>query len=202
MAHNKPYQVRGFHSCDKTVGLKVLTGEIELKPSKNPWDWLGHGIYFWEQNPQRALEYAEESAKGMQFNRKRIETPFVIGAMIELGHCLNLVEPESIALLKEGYEELKSVCKNRNKKLPENKYDNRALDCAVIQTIQDMQDRPYDSIRCPFQEGEYVYPGANFTSRLHIQICVLTPALIEGYFLPRPLDRYNPYLRSRLAQAS
>ena len=85
-----------FHSCDKEVGLKVLNGKAELKPSTNPWDWLGDGIYFWEQNPERALQYAMESSQNVQFNKKPIKTPFVIGAIIELGNCLNLVEPESL----------------------------------------------------------------------------------------------------------
>lgn len=98
MAHHRPFQVMGFHSCDKSVGIKVLNGEIQLKPSTNPWDWLGDGIYFWEQNPERALQYAIESSQHVQFNKTPIEVPFVIGAIIELGNCLNLVEPESLSI--------------------------------------------------------------------------------------------------------
>lgn len=195
MAHHKPFRVTGFHSCDRDkVGLRVLTGEIDLIPSVNTWDWLGSGVYFWEQNPQRALEYAEESAKGTQFNKKRIEIPFVIGATIELGHCLNLVEPDSLLLLKVGYEGVKKAYEELKKELPTNNDANRKLDCAVIQYIQNSQTQKYDTIRCPFNEGEEVYPGANFTDRLHIQICVLNPDKIEGYFLPRPVKKFNPYL--------
>ncbi len=50
----------GFHSCDREIGLKVLNGETQLNPSINIWDWLGSGVYFWEQNPARALESAIE----------------------------------------------------------------------------------------------------------------------------------------------
>jgi hypothetical protein len=45
----------------------------------------------------------------------------------------------------------------------------------------------YDTIRSPFQEGGPIY-------RLHIEICVLNPDLIKGYFLPRPVEEFNPYL--------
>jgi len=177
----------------------ILTGEMDLRPSNNPWDWLGQGIYFWEQNPKRALEYAIESAKGTQFNRRRINTPFVLGTAIELGHCLNLVEPESIELLRVAYEWLKKSYAELNQPLPSNQGNNRQLDCAVIQYIHLSQKQagkpPYDTIRCPFQEGSEVYPGANFTTRLHIQICVLNPSLIKGYFLPRPIDEFNPFIR-------
>lgn len=55
----------------------------------------------------------------------------------------------------------------------------------------------YDTIRSAFDEGKKVYEGANFTSRHHIQVCVLKPGLIKGYFLPRPLEEFNPYLRKK-----
>jgi hypothetical protein len=62
LAYHQPFQITGFHSCDREVELRVLNGEDQLKPSDNLWDWLGPGIYFWEQNPGRALEYAIECA--------------------------------------------------------------------------------------------------------------------------------------------
>jgi hypothetical protein len=77
-----PHSIIGFHSCDKEVGLKVLNGKADLFSSKNKWDWLGEGIYFWEQNPGRALEYGTESSEKKQFNKKPIKTPFVLGAII------------------------------------------------------------------------------------------------------------------------
>ncbi|HEX8463307.1 MAG TPA: hypothetical protein VF627_01700 [Abditibacterium sp.] len=48
----------GFHGCDRSVGEAILAGREEhLLPSKNDYDWLGWGIYFWESNPRRALEF-------------------------------------------------------------------------------------------------------------------------------------------------
>lgn len=43
---------------------------------------------------------------------------------------------------------------------------------------------PFDSIRCPYFEGEELYPQANFMNKTHIQICILNPECIKGYFLP------------------
>jgi hypothetical protein len=40
------------------VGEAVLAGQSELRASQNTYDWLGHGIYFWEYNPRRAIQYA------------------------------------------------------------------------------------------------------------------------------------------------
>lgn len=108
----------GFHSCDREVGLSVLNGNTQLKPSNNIWDWLGKGIYFWEQNPKRALEYSIESATKKQFNKIPIKTPFVIGAIIELGNCLNLIEPESLTVLKESFKGLEEIYQEADKQMP------------------------------------------------------------------------------------
>jgi len=199
LPYHQPFQVTGFHSCDREIGLRVLNGDADLKPSNNSWDWLAHGIYFWEQNPERALEYAIESAEGKQFNKVRIKTPFMIGATIELGNCLNLVEPRSLSILTEAYKGLKKLYEELEKKMPVNKDDNRALDCAVIKYIHQSRKEnnqpPYDTIRSAFTEGGEAYPGASFTTRHHIQICVLNADLIKGYFLPRPVEHYNPWLK-------
>lgn len=198
MPYHQPFTVDGFHSCDKEVALAVLNGQDELKPSNNRWDWLGEGIYFWEQNPFRALEYAEESAQRKQFNKIPINLPFVLGAKIDLGNCLNLVEASSIEILQESYNSLKKLTIAAGKEMPENRGNNRALDCAVIQYIHQSNKEkgilPFDTIRCAFPEGDEVYPGSAITARLHIQICVLNPDNIKGYFLPRPLKKFNPNL--------
>lgn len=198
MAFHHPLQVFGFHSCDREVGLALLHGEINLTPSSNKWDWLGSGIYFWEQNPGRALEYAIECAEKKQFFAGDIKNPFVIGAIINTGNCLNLLEAESAPILQKAFDGLVQTSEKAEVKVPENKDANRALDCAVIQYLHrsNIENRllPYDTIRSSFDEGEKVYKGSTFTKRLHIELCVLNPSMILGYYLPRPVNRYNPYL--------
>ena len=199
MAHHRPFQIIGYHSCDKEVGLKVINGTELLKPSKNSWDWLGNGIYFWEQNPLRALQYAEEAALKKQFFAGEITTPFVIGAIIELGkNCLNLIEPDSVVVLKEAYKGLEEIYKKANKKMPVNTENNRQLDCNVFKHLHKSRNEnglgAFETIRCAFVEGEKIYPNANFNERLHIQVCVINQDLIRGFFLPLPTEKFNPYL--------
>ena len=205
MAYHQPFQITGFHSCDKEIGLDILNGKYGLKQSENQWDWLGGGAYFWEQNPDRALEYAIDCAEGNQKFSGKIKTPFVIGAIIELGNCLNLLEPNSIGILKKAYDGLKETIEQSGSNMPTNKGANRALDCAVIQyvhqTNKNLDLAAYDSIRSAFLEGKEVYPHSNFTDRLHIEICVLNTDLIKGYFLPQPIDKFNPYLNLEYIKA-
>ena len=51
--------VLGYHGCDHSVGERLLAGTA-FKLSDNDYDWLGPGIYFWEANPLRGLEFAQE----------------------------------------------------------------------------------------------------------------------------------------------
>lgn len=198
MPYYYPHEVIGFHSCDKQLGIAVLNGKENLIPSNNTWDWLGDGIYFWEQNPFRALQYAEQSAAGTQYNKKRIKTPFVLGAIIELGNCLNLVELESVQILSDAHKKIKALYRAAETPMPKNDNAKRNLDCAVIKAIHESNKeqgkRQYDSVRSAFDEGQKAYFGANFTSQSHIQVCLRNTTLIRGYFLPRPIEVFNPYL--------
>lgn len=54
--------VLGYHGCDADVAEKLLKKE-KFRPSQNLYDWLGHGIYFWEANPQRAMLFAREAMR-------------------------------------------------------------------------------------------------------------------------------------------
>ncbi len=121
-----------------------------------------------------------------------------MGAIIELGNCLNLVESQSINILSTGFDSLRDTYKLAKKYLPKNNGANRSLDCAVIklihQTNQDKEKQAYQTVRNAFDEGGEAYPGASFTSRHHIQICVTDPSMIKGFFLPRPLTDFNPNL--------
>lgn len=50
-----PNLVLAFHGCDKLTHDAVLYEGKALRPSKNDYDWLGWGVYFWEQNYERAF---------------------------------------------------------------------------------------------------------------------------------------------------
>ncbi|MER8928686.1 hypothetical protein [Mesorhizobium sp. M0859] len=71
-----------YHGCDKAVGEKILARQ-EFKPSENDYDSLGHGIYFWEANPARALSFAAQ-----QVTYGRVKDPMVVGAALTLGNCM------------------------------------------------------------------------------------------------------------------
>lgn len=97
-----PGFVLAFHGCDEAVGEKVLAGKEHVSISGNTHDWLGTGAYFWEKSPQRACQWAELVRTHPQHFRHRIRKSFILGAIIELGNCLDLSESESLAGIKEA----------------------------------------------------------------------------------------------------
>jgi hypothetical protein len=177
----------GFHGCDESVCTKVVSGKEPLKESRNPWDWLGFGCYFWENNYERALQWAKDAQK-----QGKIDRPAVIGAVLSLGYCLDLLDTDSIKQLRDGYVLLQKTMNIT--KIPENKDGNHALDCAVIEilnVIGQERGQSYDSVRAMFPEGNDVYPGAGFRDKNHIQICIRNLNCIKGFFLPRKMIKYK-----------
>lgn len=182
--------ILGFHGCDIKTQQKIInTNQNVMIPSQKEYDWLGHGIYFWQNSPHRALEFAKESKKRKDSN---IRTPAVVGAVLDLGNCLDLLDSENLQLVKGAYEEIKEIFKNADKELPKNiapkgsvKNDLllRPLDCIVIEHLLKKTD--FDSIRGLFPEGKELYAGAGFREKDHIQICIRDVNCIKGYFLPR-----------------
>jgi hypothetical protein len=176
--------ILGYHGCDRKIGERLLRGE-PFKPSTNEYDWLGPGIYFWEANPLRGLEFAREAA---QRKDSRIEKPFVIGAVIELGLCLDLTTSGGIEWVRDAYIKLVEVFRAADLALPENRVSGlrRNLDCAVIrqlhQAIRDKGLDPIDTAKGVFTEGGPIYAGAGFNEKTHVQIAVCNPACIKGVF--------------------
>lgn len=192
-----PNIVIGFHGCDKSVYEKILYKHEPFKLSKNEYDWLGSGMYFWEHNLERAWEWAKS---GRTNPKLHIEEPAVIGAVIDLGFCLNLLDSYSIQMLKKQYGILVSKLEIVEATIPINKDIKgntdlllRYLDCAVIQDLHaeraKNKERPFDSVRGVFFEGNPIYETSGFREQSHIQICVRSPNCIKGFFAPRGFEK-------------
>ena len=179
--------ILGFHGCDREIGEALINGHIRLSPSTNPYDWLGSGIYFWENSYARAMSWAQECAKNPRLTKGKILEPFVIGAIIAPGKCLNLTDQNYASIISEAYSILKKSYETIGQELPINQGKSKKLDCLVINSaIENSLDKniEYDTVRCAYIEGEPVYPGGSFYTQSHIQVCVRNPNCIKGYFNP------------------
>ncbi len=183
-----PSFVLGFHGTEKTTVNAVINGETRhLKKSEGKYEWLGHGIYFWENDPQRGLEWAQSGNP-----KQRIKHPDVAGAIIDLGLCLDLTTRMGLDEIEEAHATLRDSYATMNVALPRNSGGKdqfrRELDCQVIQALhlyrEDKELPPYDSVRAPFPEDAPLYEDAGFRRRNHIQIAVINTECIKGYFRP------------------
>ena len=184
---NLPNFTIGFHGCNQALYEKVIAGRECIVPSSNKYDWLGNGIYFWENSYSRAYEWAIGKYK---------EKAAVIGAILVLGNCLDLMDYKNSKVLKDAYKVLQHDYAVDETPLPvntkgrKNSNDNlkRDLDCAVIEYVHLLRKLngiiPYDSVRNAFIEGKEIYPGSDFRQKTHIQICIRNTDCIKGYFAP------------------
>lgn len=182
----------GFHGCEKSTAEAVLSGEAHIKPSENAYDWLGTGVYFWVDSYSRAWDWA--------LSKAHIKDPYVIGAFIDPGSCLNLTDYSAAAQIQQAYSLLVEIFRSADQPMPKNTaiLDGvkmaRHLDCAVINYMHTLReegnDLPYDTVYGVFEEGEPLFPDSALKEKTHIQIAVRNTAVIQGYFRPRELCAY------------
>lgn len=187
--------VLGYHGCEREVGEAVIRGGKTLKQSTSKYHWLGKGAYFWEDDPQRALEWAQQRPAA-----RALQEPFVVSAIIDMRHCLDLRVRESVDLVKQAHRLLEAETTATGMEMPKNQTAPndkspdmvlRYLDCAVIdrlhQMVTDLGLAPFDTVRALFPEGPELYGGSGFREKTHSEIAVRNDGCIIGYFRPRAL---------------
>ena len=163
-----------------------LFSGVGFTPSQNDYDWLGHGVYFWQSNPLRALQFAEEKKARDQASW----TPTVLGAVVNPGVCLDLSTSAGVAELKRAHQSLVALYAKSDGEIPSNAGGTdrlmRRLDCVVIQNLHGIKkeygEAPIDTVLGVFREGPPLYKNSGFYEKTHIQICVCNPACIVGVF--------------------
>ncbi len=197
--------VLGYHGCESKTAEKLFRGDEPIGISGRKYDWLGRGAYFWEGDPTRAREWAESRLSDWGAGSK----PAVVGAVINLGRCLDLLNRADLDLLKFAHDDLKADFASARRKFPRNADSRklgrgnkmlRYLDCAVIDHLHGQASQeatqaeeegrpakfnPFDTVRGFFVEGDRAYNGSGFYLKSHVQIAVRNADCIVGYFRPR-----------------
>jgi hypothetical protein len=133
-----PGVVIGFHGGEEAVFDRVIKHGAAISGNENDYDWLGHGIYFWEGNYECAMQWAKQD-NGMA-------KPSVIGTLINLGNCIDLLDTDDLQQVESMYKILAAKCNHLGEHLPENKVHVegisfvRELDCKVISRLQPLNN--------------------------------------------------------------
>lgn len=189
----------GFHGCTKDVAMKLISNPADIRLSENDYDWLGSGFYIWENNLERAREWAIDTHG---------ENGAVVGVVYELGTCLDLMDSCCIDLVKAARIDFEELMASLELPLPVNRdikndlHKDKILrnyDCAVINHLTRTTDAAYaedvksqgfsqtqvfDSVRGCFWEGGKI-DNMEIYEKTHIQIAIRNVNCIRGIFLPR-----------------
>jgi hypothetical protein len=185
----------GYHGCDESLVTEVLSGKTKLIKSAKRYDWLGAGVYFWENGFNRAQDGAKARASEPGHAVKK---PAVLGAIINLGRCLDLLDTEATDLLAGLYPMFEKAITAKGAEMPKNASPKvgsvnpndlvlRFLDCAVINWALDelaKDGEKFDTVRCVYSEGLPCFDGSKIMAQSHIQLVVRNTEVITGYFKP------------------
>ena len=171
--HVLPRTVVGYHGCRRDFADGLVAGRVNMeawKTSQNDYDWLGEGVYFWEHAPGRAWQWARE-----QYG----DEGAVVAAAVRLGRCLDLADTAFTGLLQQSFDGTVDLYARQGWPLPKNggrEFKLRKLDRLVIDRLTRATDRAdgvhYQTVRCPFEEGDPVYDGGMIKAQSHVQIAV------------------------------
>lgn len=189
-----PELVLGFHGTSQIIASKVINQEENLKPSDNDYDWLGGGVYFWQNNELRAIQFAEESIK----RKRSTDTPEAIGAVLDLGNCLDLLQSKNLLEVQSAYYSLGKMLGKSASQMPQNIVANpagdnlvRKLDCAVIALVHQIRKDKFEAISllgCLLRSFYYYLSKSNDKNIIdNIFLDILN--LIENNYLQSALSK-------------
>ncbi len=182
MRINQHGLVIGYHGTSIEVAEKVINakGSLHLSTSVKDYDWLGSGIYFWENSQRRAEAWA---------NERHPKSPTVIGAVMQMGSCFDLLDQKFCDLADIAAKAMADDFASKGEALPVNMGKAHRYDCSLMEFLkfgqQEVYGGPYDSARAAFMEGDQIAGMSDFRHQTHIQIAIFNPNCIKGYFWPQ-----------------
>jgi hypothetical protein len=159
--------IKAYHAGD-VEGIESLISRGSGIPfSASPGNWLGDGVYFWENDPLRAEHWQMQRNKGA-----------ILECEIDTRYLFNLLRREEdtdlfYAEAKDSLKKLKAV-NNRTAQSFE-------LDRNLFNKIRDkFMGQGMCGIRMAFHLGESITLDGNIFENQHIQICLWDLAAIEN----------------------
>jgi hypothetical protein len=177
-----------YHGTTEAEADDLVEG-VAFKPSNKTFEWLGKGVYFWEYAPKQAWWWGKEMRK--------YKKPAVVGAMIRLGNCLDLLDPENVRWLRSVYDDIIPKWRKAKVPIPQNVLSKRSLDCAMLNWIYSQSDKSKSSIETcrgvfvPTSSAKRVWRGSWIYDEAHIQICVREQKNILALWHVRPDGSYG-----------
>ncbi len=107
-------EISGYHGTSQIKAASILKNGF--RASDNDYDWLGTGIYFFQDAPLRAKQWATQ---------QHPENPAVICAIVKLDNCIDLFDIGWQPLLKNVYNLFVQQYRDTERPLPQQNPDRR-----------------------------------------------------------------------------
>lgn len=162
----------GYHGTREDHAYEILS-TTTMRPSTGPGEWLGDGVYLWEDGEDRASRWAEWQYPGSAVSVLRVG--------VRLGRCLDFNNSDLCwNLLIEAAERLGAVSP-----LPTPAGAKHFPDRAVIEFLCAYLVPPADTVRAwLIEEGNPPYAGSGLLPA-GLQLCVRQPTCIESIELSK-----------------
>jgi len=165
-------RVYGYHGTSADTATTIIQRGFNI--SSNDYDWLGTGVYFFQDAPLRAWEWA---------NQQHPTNPAVIRSVICLEDCIDLLDISWSLQISAAYDLYVTKCQEANQPLPRQTRGAHRLDCAVINYgvgyFEEQSGKKVRAVRAVFLEGSPIFPGSYLYDRAHVQIAIRDLSLIE-----------------------
>jgi hypothetical protein len=128
--------------------------------------------------------------------RGKIEKPAVLGALIHLGECFDLLDTRFTKDLGSAFPAFKNAMAQLEQELPTNRtpanadgsgFRMRYRDCALLNWYLELTEqagKKYDTVRGGFVEGAEAFEGSAIHSETHIQLAIRNASCLLGVFRP------------------
>lgn len=158
-----------FHGTSVKIGSQIQATGVFQK-ADYPGSWLGTGIYFWEGDRDRAVQFASG-----RFGRRYM----VFKTRVRLGACLDLTQRKWVPILRDAYAELAERSRHRHESLVRNLGRKHYLDFQVLNHVCDTRGG-FDTVRAAFRDGSRIYPTSELYDLSQIMIAVRNHSMIVG----------------------
>jgi hypothetical protein len=148
----EPLRAIGYHGTSTAVAQTVLRDGFKI--SCNVYDWLGDRVYFFQDAPNRAREWAAQ---------RYGDDGVVIRATIRLDDCLDLLDIKANDLLVETYNAYVELARQAGAPLPRQTAGAHRLDRVIVNLAVEFAAARYGmtirAVRGVFGDGLPVFPG-------------------------------------------
>jgi hypothetical protein len=173
------YFTYGYHATNRERATEIMhQHQFRMGGDESQGDWLGRGVYFWQDAPNWAWEWLDRYWPRTKL-QPQVKGKAVIRARIDLDRCLDLLDTRWNKIVVDAHEDLRSILGD---KMPKQNWDPEhprwnELDYAVINyatgEIAVRLQYAFRSVRAAFIEGTPFYQGSALYTHAHVAIAVI-----------------------------